>query len=80
MSVVHEVTVSCDKCGGSFRFESDLREDWLFEVGSRPSALEGWERVSPDHHLCPACAREYLALKAEMAAKLHALAGVAEPA
>ena len=77
MSVVHEVTASCDKCGGSFRFESNLPEDWLFESGQRPAVLAGWERVAPDHHLCPACAREYLALKEEMAAKLNAVAGIA---
>lgn len=74
--IIKRTLIRCDACKRTVEAPDDIET-----LGIRPHVpgfehLDGWITTQGTHHLCPSCARPYLAKKAEMERELKRLAGI----
>lgn len=75
MSYFTKRFLQCDRCGKVIETCHDVAKLGL-GMAARECGLDGWIETERNHHLCPDCARPYLAKKEEMGRELKRLAGI----
>lgn len=76
MSYIVKKFLRCDRCGKAVETKRDIDRLGLPSSIELERDLEGWISTDRDHHLCPECARPYLAKRDEMERELKRLAGI----
>lgn len=79
MSYVAKAALFCDRCGARVDLDLDLLMPLTFTpVSTSGTPFSGWAQIEDSHHLCPSCAKEHNAKKAEMERELKEFAGIHE--
>ena len=68
--------ITCDKCGREVAVDPRDDDPFLSAFTVENNDIEGWERISDDVHLCPACAATYRSKLAEYEDELRRVIGV----
>lgn len=76
MTHIRKAALICDKCGAQMEIDPSVDKPFFSHFVQEESAWKDWLAVTRDHHLCPACSKEYNDCKAEMDAKLKQIAGI----
>ncbi len=76
MSHIRKSALICNKCGTKLEIDPDVKDPFFSFTTQLESSWCDWMKVSEDHHLCPECAKEYNAKKAEMEQELKKVAGI----
>lgn len=76
MSLITKSFIRCDSCGKTVETSYDVASLGLGGIAARDAGLGGWIDAGHAHHLCPRCAKPWLAKKAEMERELNRLAGI----
>ena len=79
MTYIAKAALFCDRCGARLDVDPERGEPRLMSaIATEGTPLEGWIRLDGGHHLCPVCAKEYEAKRAEMERELKRFAGIKE--
>lgn len=76
MAIIRKTFLRCDVCKKTVEAPEDIETLGIRPFDSEHASLDGWIETQPRHHLCPTCARPYLAKKDEMERELKRLAGI----